>query len=559
MITVALQVLGGPQDLSKELQWLQDKFGQERLFLGLVLLAIFSQALRAGFQFLGVALTAGIRPRVQIQATRQIYSRILELPFPRASAYRLGDLTDYLQQPVYLSEALGRVNDLIRTALFLAVYALVLFRLSWPLTLAALAAYAVVSRLMETVMRRVARYAMEVRRTLLTLTQAATESFQALRTLHSFGRLKENLRETTELLEQQRQGQWRTLLWVNAPEPVTDLLAVAGIGFFLVAGYLLLGPGKATTLPSLLAFLVAMHRVTPRLRALYTYQAVLANLAPNIARMNEILAVESPKETGGKPFQELCRSIEFQGVGLRYLPEEPPAVSDLTFSLPRGGFTALVGLSGTGKSTVADLLLRLYEPTDGVIRVDETPLSALDRQSWLDRVGSVAQDPFLFHASIRDNILFGKPDATEEEILSAGRSAHADGFIQKSANGYGTVVGERGQRLSGGEAQRVALARALIRQPDVLILDEATSALDSDSERQIRQALEEQRGRRTLLVIAHRLSTVAHADQILVLAEGRLVERGTHQELIARGGIYAHLWKLQSEVHGAQTGVPLRL
>lgn len=566
-ITVALQVLSSPQDLAgaaslgqwgEGLAWFRAKLGREQLFLVLVLLALLSQALRAGLQFLGVALTAGIRPRVQVQATQQIYSRILGLPFPRASAYRLGDLTDYLQQPVHLSEALGRVNDLVRTLFFLAVYSIVLFWISWPLTLAALAAYRIVSRLMEAVMRRVAHHAMEVRRALLTLIQTATESFQALRTLHSFGCLKDNVCKTAELLERQRQGQWRTLLWLNAAEPVTDLLTVVGVGLFLMAGTLLLGPGRAGTLPSLLAFLVAMHRITPRLRALYTYQAVLASLAPNIARMNEILAVESPKEAAGKPFQGLSRSIEFQAVSLRYLPEEPPAVSDLTFSLPRGSFTALVGLSGTGKSTVADLLLRLYEPTDGVIRVDGTPLADLDRQDWLTRVGSVAQDPFLFHASIRDNITFGKPNATQEEIASAARAAHAEAFIWKLANGYDTVAGERGQRLSGGEAQRIALARALIRQPDFLILDEATSALDSDSEQQIRQALEEQRGRRTLLVIAHRLSTIAHADQILILAEGRLVERGRHGELLSRGGIYAHLWKLQSEVHGAQSAL-LRL
>jgi ATP-binding cassette subfamily B protein/subfamily B ATP-binding cassette protein MsbA len=251
-------------------------------------------------------------------------------------------------------------------------------------------------------------------------------------------------------------------------------------------------------------------------------------------------------------------AIEFRHVTFRYKPDEPPALVDFSVRIPYGRFVAIVGGSGAGKSTMVDLLLGLFEPTKGAILVDGTELRTCDLVAWRGRLGVVDQDPFLFHATIRENIAYGKPDATTEEIMAAVRAAHAEGFIARLSDGYETVIGERGCRLSGGQRQRIAPARALVRKPDVLILDEATSALDSESERQIRSALEEQRGQRTILTIAHRLSTISRADQIGVLMEGKLVAQGTHQQLLMRNGPYAHSWRLQSEGHEQMDCVPLK-
>jgi ATP-binding cassette subfamily B protein/subfamily B ATP-binding cassette protein MsbA len=249
---------------------------------------------------------------------------------------------------------------------------------------------------------------------------------------------------------------------------------------------------------------------------------------------------------GGKPFVGLSNGIEFRNVFLNYLTDERAAVSGLSFFVPRGGTLALVGESGAGKSSVVDLLLGLFEPTQGEILVDGVSLKDIDGETWRRKIGVVSQDTFLFASSIRENIAFSEPEATEEAIVNAARVAHADEFISELESGYDTQLGDRGFRLSGGQRQRLAMARAFLRDPEVLILDEATSNLDSQSEYLIQRALESFGENRTVVIVAHRLSTVRGADKILVMHQGRLVEQGTHDELVERKGTYAGMWRLQA-------------
>ena len=228
--------------------------------------------------------------------------------------------------------------------------------------------------------------------------------------------------------------------------------------------------------------------------------------------------------------------------------EGEKVIDDVSLHVPAGEVLAIVGQSGAGKTTMVDLLLGLYSPHSGRILVDGRDLSEINLTSWRDQIGVVDQDVFLLNATIRENIAFGKLDASEDEIIQAARAAYAEDFILNTPGGYDTLIGERGFGLSGGQKQRLAFARAIVRKPQLLILDEATSALDSESERLIQQTVLEQSGLRTVVIIAHRLSTLAHADQIIVLDSGKVVERGDHESLIKISGIYARLWRLQSSV-----------
>jgi len=266
-------------------------------------------------------------------------------------------------------------------------------------------------------------------------------------------------------------------------------------------------------------------------------------------RIREIRAV-TPEDAGDERRGSLDRvrgEIEFERVWFEYQPGVP-VLKDVSFVAPAGSTTALVGASGSGKSTLIGLVMAFNRPTAGRIVVDGHELSDVKLRDYRAHLGVVLQDNFLFDGTIADNIRYARPHATLDEVRAAGRVAHCEEFVQRFTDGYETVVGERGVRLSGGQRQRVAIARAILASPAVLILDEATSSLDSESEALIQDGLAALRAGRTTFVIAHRLSTIQAADQILVLEDGRLVERGTHEELLAVGGRYRQLYDKQYRI-----------
>jgi ATP-binding cassette subfamily B protein len=278
-------------------------------------------------------------------------------------------------------------------------------------------------------------------------------------------------------------------------------------------------------------------------------------------RLMELHSAESPIRSPERPLPLPApvggSRVRLQHVGFRY-PSRPTqaALEDLNLLINPGETIALVGPSGAGKSTVFQLLLRYYDPQQGRIELDGVPIQQLSLQALRDRIGIVAQDSTIFSTSALENIRYGRPDASDEEVHAAARAAHADGFITALPEGYHTFLGERGVRLSGGQRQRISIARAILKNAPLLLLDEATSALDSESERVVQEALQEAMKDRTTLVIAHRLSTVVNADRIIVMEAGRIVDAGTHAELMARSGLYAKLASMQFDNQDARSASP---
>jgi len=273
----------------------------------------------------------------------------------------------------------------------------------------------------------------------------------------------------------------------------------------------------------------------------------------DIEKMFGVLSREAEVEDapGALPLVVSSGNVRFEDVRFSYEPDRQ-ILKGLSFEVPAGKTVAIVGPSGAGKSTISRLLFRLYDVSGGRILIDGQDIRQVTQASLRASIGMVPQDTVLFNDTIRYNIRYGRWDASDAEVEEAARLAQIDGFIRKSPGGYDTQVGERGLKLSGGEKQRVAIARTILKSPPVLILDEATSALDSHTEQEIQDALEGVSRNRTSVVIAHRLSTIVGADEIIVLNDGRIAERGTHTQLLANGGLYASMWNRQREAQEAR-------
>jgi ABC-type multidrug transport system, ATPase and permease components len=334
------------------------------------------------------------------------------------------------------------------------------------------------------------------------------------------------------------------------------LQLISGAGFiltFLVGGLWVFsgsGPGPFTGTLSTGDFVVfilfTQQLVWPMAQfgqIINMYQRAEASAARIFGLMDETDALETDADSDDLVVTD--GDVDYEGVSFGY-DDENQVLDDISFSVDGGDTLALVGPTGAGKSTVLKLLLRLYDPDSGTIRIDGQEITAVDRRSLRQSIGYVGQESYLFYGSVRDNIAYGSFDATDEEIRAAAEAAEAHEFIQNLPDGYDTMVGERGVKLSGGQRQRIAIARAVLEDPEILVLDEATSDVDTETEMLIQRSLDDLTTDRTTFAIAHRLSTIKDAEQIVVLEDGRIVERGSHEDLLRADGLYAHLWGVQA-------------
>jgi subfamily B ATP-binding cassette protein MsbA len=538
----------------------QAQLSRGSTFLLLLVAICIIQLIASGSRALNGMLSGRFAARCQAEILPLIHRHILSLSYGCASGFKAGELARQASiSPVAINTEIEQVCLLVSDGLLALVYLLVLVRISpWLLLLAAV--LAIGTAFTQAWLRpRIRSASRQVEQQQRRIGAAITADLQVLRLLHSgAGTAAANRSFQRHLqgleLRLRRLSTLRSLM-----EPIAELLPTLIAVVLALLSWQLSGGRSELLIPALATFVLALQRLNLRLVRIAQSANLLAENLPRIELLNDLLspAGKTFRRRGGRAFAGLRHGIRFEGVTLRYPGRPLAALIDVSFPLPRHGTVALVGASGAGKSSLVDLLVGLIDPCSGRILVDGQDLQSLNLDSWQRRLGVVSQDVLVVHDTIAANIAFGLGDGVSlDAIQRAAAAACADAFIEALPDGYDTVIGEQGHRLSGGQRQRLSLARAMLRQPEILILDEATSALDSHTEGRVHQAIEAFRSGRTVLAVAHRLSSIRDADQILVIDAGRIVERGHHDQLLAQAGAYAALW--QHQQHDRQPSPPER-
>jgi len=524
----------------------QNPDGIDRWFVGLILVALVLAVATAGRFFcislLGEKVIADLRERV--------FGQLLHLDMEFFARTRAGELVSRLAADTELLRSVIASTLSVALRSFVTMLGSGIALLITSPRLAGMAAIGIPVIVLPIVLygRRVQKLSRANQDRIADANARATETLTAIHTVQSYareghesGRFGEAVRTAIGAARRRIAtqagltavvillvfGAITGVLWIGARDVIGGTLSAGTLGQFVL--YAVIGAGSIGALTEVWAELQRAGGGMGRIEEL----------------LNERSAIEVPAEPAALPAR-VAGELRFENVTFRY-PSRPdaPALHDFSLHVRPGENVALVGPSGAGKSTVLQLLLRFHDPDQGAIRVDGTDLRRLDPRALRGQIALVPQDPVLFGDDARTNIRYGRLDASDAEVVEAARIAEADRFLSALPEGYGTHLGERGVRLSGGQQQRVAIARAVLKDAPILLLDEATSALDAQSERDIQQALERLMRGRTTLVIAHRLATIRRADRIVVLDGGRIVAEGKHEELIAQGGLYAELARLQ--------------
>ncbi len=517
--------------------------GNAALLLPLALGAGLATVIQAATSF-SLSQILGVAAQREISnIRRRLHAHVIHLPTRWFDATRTGELISRV-----MNDAEG-IRNLVGTGLvqlagglLTAVLALgVLFWLNWQLTLANLVVLTAFATALARAFRRLRPIFRERAKIAAEVNGRLGESLGGVRVVKAYTAEPVEERAFSDGVERLFDNVRRTMTGVSAVTAgSTALLGVMGTVLLIFGGRAVLA--GSMTLGELVMYVFFSGMLAAPAREIASVGTQLTEALAGLDRIREVLGErrEDADDADLEPVGAVRGAVEFDRVTFAYEPGRP-VLRDVSFTAAAGSTTALVGSSGSGKSTLIGLILAFHKPAEGSIRIDGRDLARLRLRDYRSQLGAVFQDNFLFDGTILENIAYSRPDAAREAVLAAAAVAHCDEFVAGFPDGYDTVVGERGVKLSGGQRQRVAIARAVLADPSILILDEATSSLDSESEALIQDGLARLRRGRTTFVIAHRLSTIRAADQILVLEGGEIVERGTHAELLSRGGRYREL------------------
>ena len=519
------------------------------ILMGIILIVM--TAIKTAAYFASSAVMVPFRTGVTQDIRLEVYNKVLHLPLSFFSEERKGDITARMSADVQVVETAltSSVDMLIKSPIAIFVCFFTMFALSWKLTVFVILFTPIAGGIMGSVSRKLKRKSQFVQDEWGDIMTELDETLGGLRVIKAFiaeSKMMQRFRKTNSVYRKDLNSM---AIRQSSAHPMSEFMGTALIVIVLwFGGWLILNGNSTIDAAMFIYYLVILYSV---INPLKEFSKAFYNVPQGLASMDRIdmiLKADNPITDPKQPkeLKDLEQGIEFRHVNFRYANSENLVLRDVSLSVPKGKTIALVGQSGSGKSTLVDLVPRYHDVIDGEILIDGKDVRDVRISDLRSLIGNVNQEAILFNDTIFNNITFGVDNASMDEVIAAAKIANAHEFITETEHGYQTMIGDRGGRLSGGQRQRISIARAILKNPPILILDEATSALDTESERLVQEALERLMKSRTTIAIAHRLSTIKNADEICVMHEGRIVERGTHEELIEKGGYYKKLNDMQS-------------
>jgi len=522
--------------------------GRQGALLFVCIIIVISVFLANLFRYLAFRIIGELRAHVVRNMRRAVYKRVTELHMGYFSNERKGDLMTRMTVDIQEVESsvVSTLTVVIREPISIIAFFVLLFNMSVELTLFTLILLPISGGIIAGISKRLKRKAQEGQSSLSFILTIIDETLSGMRVIKAFNAEPFILSKFHDQNNRYARIQRSIANKRDLASPLSEFLGVSVVaGLLLYGGTMVLNQQSDLSASEFITYIILFSQVLVPAKAM---SSAFSNIQRGLVSGDRVLQVIDTKpqivnKPNAKVLPAFQNEIEFRNVSFAY--GKKSVLQDINFKIQKGKTIALVGPSGGGKSTLADLVPRFYDPTEGAILIDNLDIRDYTIESVRAQIGVVTQESILFNDTIFNNIAFNKTDATEEEVIAAAKIANAHEFIVHTEEGYQTVIGDRGGKLSGGQRQRLSIARAILQNPPILILDEATSALDTESEKLVQEALTNLMKNRTSIVIAHRLSTIQHADEILVLQKGKVVERGTHDELLQTSGLYAKLTQMQ--------------
>jgi len=520
------------------------------ILINICILIIIAFSLKNIFGYLQAYFMAHVEFGAMRDLRDRAYIHLNKLSLSYFKKEKVGNLISKFTNDINIvqSSISATFSNLIKEPVTIFVFFIIAFSISWALTILAIFIVPVSTLIIVWIGKILKKQTSIIQSKLADITSILQESISGVKVVKAFGmerfENKKFMKETNNYFILAL----KIIRIRNSSSPITEIISVIiGATIIYFGGLLVLEEGTLSA-SQFMGFLFAIFQMMPPIKTLGGVNNRIQEASAAAERIFEIMDTEPDirNKDGSVELTEFIKSIEFKNVSFNYEETNDAILTDISFIVKRGEIIALVGPSGGGKSTLVDLIPRFYDPTKGVIKIDDIDIRELKLDSLRGKMGIVTQDTFLFDGTIKDNIAYGLEDCPLEKIVQAAKTANAHEFILDASDGYDTIVGERGVKLSGGQKQRLTIARALLKDPEIMIFDEATSALDNESEILVQQAIERLMVNRTTFVIAHRLSTIRNATKILVIDNGRIVQMGTHNELINdEKGLYKKLYELQ--------------